>query len=166
MKPCPDTVSQTEKPPQEIIPVEGEWEVEMLPTLDNKWGDFRLPATDEKIGPEARRFRFIPLRALGKTKTWMQPAYNDSTWSVGTYGFGAPMEVLVDGSSQKADGLAAAVFNGTLADWEALQLFVAVRGREQPRFAGLSRTERTRRQQLPDPRQGTEHAFPYAVLCA
>lgn len=28
------------------------------------------------------------------------------------------MEVLVDGSSQKADGLAAAVFNGTLADWK------------------------------------------------
>lgn len=117
-EPVSDTVSQTEKPPQEIIPVEGEWEVEMLPTLDNKWGDFRLPATDEKIGPEARRFRFIPLRALGKTKTWMQPAYNDSTWSVGTYGFGAQMEVLVDGSSQKADGLAAAVFNGTLADWK------------------------------------------------
>lgn len=44
------------------IPVEGEWEIEIIPTMNNKWGDFRLPAMNEMIGPEAREFtyQFIP----------------------------------------------------------------------------------------------------------
>ena len=39
---------------QTIIPIEGEWLTEMLPTMDNRWGDFCLPASDEIIGVEAR----------------------------------------------------------------------------------------------------------------
>lgn len=44
------------------IPVSGDWDVEIIPTLDNSWGDFRLPASDEKIGVEARsmRYAFLP----------------------------------------------------------------------------------------------------------
>ncbi|MGG6494680.1 UNVERIFIED_CONTAM: hypothetical protein NY603_17220, partial [Bacteroidetes bacterium 56_B9] len=34
--------------------VEGDWNIEIIPTMNNKWGDFRLPAIDELIGPEAR----------------------------------------------------------------------------------------------------------------
>ena len=41
----------------EEIPVEGEWDVEIIPTMDNRWGDFRLPKSDEFIGIEAREFR-------------------------------------------------------------------------------------------------------------
>lgn len=37
-------------------PVYGEWDIEIVPTMNNKWGDFRLPATNELIGPEARDF--------------------------------------------------------------------------------------------------------------
>lgn len=42
--------------------LDGDWDVEFLPTMNNKWGDFRLPAADEWIGPEVRQFtyRFIP----------------------------------------------------------------------------------------------------------
>lgn len=42
--------------------LDGDWDVEFLPTMNNKWGDFRLPAADECIGPEVRQFtyRFIP----------------------------------------------------------------------------------------------------------
>ncbi|MDE6786041.1 MAG: hypothetical protein K2J46_03255, partial [Muribaculaceae bacterium] len=38
------------------VPIEGEWDIEIIPTMDNKWGDFRLPASDGLIGPEAREF--------------------------------------------------------------------------------------------------------------
>lgn len=53
------------------IPVEGDWDVEIIPTMDNRWGDFRLPASDEKIGVEARsmRYAFIPGSAPKKFST-------------------------------------------------------------------------------------------------
>ncbi|MGB2010628.1 MAG: glycosyl hydrolase [Akkermansiaceae bacterium] len=36
------------------------WQVSFIPTMDNRWGDFRLPATDHNkmIGVEARRFQW------------------------------------------------------------------------------------------------------------
>ncbi len=45
-----------------VLPLTGSWEVEIIPTMDNKWGDFRLPASEELIGPEAREFQcaFVP----------------------------------------------------------------------------------------------------------
>ncbi len=39
------------------IALGGDWEFELQPTMDNRYGDFRLPATDKIIGPEARIFR-------------------------------------------------------------------------------------------------------------
>lgn len=30
------------------ITIDGEWTVEIMPTMDNRWGDFRLPASDEQ----------------------------------------------------------------------------------------------------------------------
>ncbi len=66
--------------PQRIIPVEGEWRVELLPTMDNKWGDFRLPASNEVIGAEARSFEY-------KAREWAE-------WSQQTiYGYG-PQAIL------------------------------------------------------------------------
>ena len=44
----------------EEVPIEGEWEVEIIPTMDNRWGDFRLPKSDGYIGVEAREFRCYP----------------------------------------------------------------------------------------------------------
>ena len=42
------------------VPVEGKWNIEIIPTMDNKWGDFRLPASEGKIGMEAREFTCSP----------------------------------------------------------------------------------------------------------
>ena len=39
--------------PKEFGPV---WESEIVPVLDNRYGDFRLPVEEERLGPEARRF--------------------------------------------------------------------------------------------------------------
>ena len=42
--------------------LDGDWNVEIIPTMNNKWGDYRLPASDEYIGVEARsmRYAFVP----------------------------------------------------------------------------------------------------------
>ena len=45
---------------QKELPVEGEWDIEIIPTMDNKWGDFRLPASEGCISVEAREFRCTP----------------------------------------------------------------------------------------------------------
>ncbi len=39
--------------------VSGDWDVTFIPTMDNKWGDFRLPAFDGYIGVEAREMRYF-----------------------------------------------------------------------------------------------------------
>ena len=109
----PDTITVA---PETHLPIEGLWEVEVKPTMDNTWGDFRLPASPEMIGPEARRFRYAPLKGL--PKNWMQPTYNDSSWREGTYGFGEKMELLVDSSALSSDQLLAEIFSGKRHDWQ------------------------------------------------
>ncbi len=38
------------------VALDGDWRFTLEPTCDNAWGDYRLPATKEKIGAEIRRF--------------------------------------------------------------------------------------------------------------
>ncbi len=38
--------------------VTGPWEFELKPTLDNRFGDYRLPASNEMLGAEARRMQY------------------------------------------------------------------------------------------------------------
>ena len=72
--------------PKQTIAVEGDWRVKLLPTLDNKWGDYRLPASDEMIGAEARVFDY-------KAREWTE-------WRKdGIYGYG-PQAVLNYGKRQ------------------------------------------------------------------
>ena len=42
----------------DVLDISGEWESEILPTMDNRFGDYRLPAAEEFIGPEAREAAF------------------------------------------------------------------------------------------------------------
>lgn len=44
--------------PEAVAPLklDGEWSFELLPTLNNRFGDFRLPISEDLIGAEARRF--------------------------------------------------------------------------------------------------------------
>ena len=72
--------------------LDDDWEVELLPTMNNKWGDFRFPAFDGLIGAEARSFRHSPAGLAGKD--WMQPAFDDSQWTESVYGFGPQMQYV------------------------------------------------------------------------
>ena len=77
------------------IPLGREWVTELLPTLQNKWGDYRFPAFDGMIGAEARSFRY----ALdnGMPGDWSQPDYNDANWEEGIYGYGPQLMTQADG---------------------------------------------------------------------
>ena len=74
------------------ISLDGEWEFELKPTMDNRYGDFRLPANDKIIGPEARIFR----HAIEKdgAAEWMTPGFDDSHWDRVAYGFGPQFWLL------------------------------------------------------------------------
>ncbi len=64
----------------------GAWEFELVPTMNNHWGDFRLPVTEDTIGAEARIFRYEEGEA--DDLHWTMPEFDDSTWKEVTYGFG------------------------------------------------------------------------------
>ncbi|MBK7256756.1 MAG: hypothetical protein IPI01_02825 [Ignavibacteriae bacterium] len=61
------------------IPLEGEWQFTLMPTLDNQWGDYRLPAFAGAIGPEASTFLYK--EECGQRQAWQLPwTVVDSTW--------------------------------------------------------------------------------------
>lgn len=70
----------------ETIKVEGPWQFELRPTMNNRWGDFRLPAFDRMIGAEARQFRYADETA--SASDWQSPNFNHSSWKKVTCSFG------------------------------------------------------------------------------
>jgi len=80
-----------ERAVQEIV-LDGDWEFELKPTMDNRYGDFRLPVTDKIIGPEARIFRHAV--ETGDASGWQGPDFDDSRWERVTYDFGPQFWLL------------------------------------------------------------------------
>jgi len=72
-----------------------EWNVSFIPTMDNTWGDFRLPVTDDNrmIGIEARRFKWAR-ETEDLAKTAMLPGTDDSGWEEKLHGFGTQFYIL------------------------------------------------------------------------
>lgn len=54
------------------IPLDGDWEFRLSPTLDNRYGDFRLNCPDKVIGAEARAFLYSE-----DGKQWEKVIYSD-----------------------------------------------------------------------------------------
>lgn len=75
---------------QTTLSLEGEWTVAFEPTMDNRYGDFRLPVTElnQMIGVEARRFAWAR-ETPELRETAMLPDTDDSTWQSQLHGFGA-----------------------------------------------------------------------------
>lgn len=76
----------------DTIVLDGDWELELKPAMDNRYGDFRLPITDHVIGAEARTFRHA--RESGDADGWHEPGYDDSAWERVTTDFGPQFWVL------------------------------------------------------------------------
>ncbi len=91
----PETVHSDRKMYRETsrTAIDGTWETELLPTMDNSWGDFRFPASKALIGAEARSFKNMPVSATDSN--WMIPEYDDSSWPESIYGFGPQATLYV-----------------------------------------------------------------------
>ncbi len=71
---------------RELLRFDGRWNFSLLPTLDNRHGDFRLPASAELLGPEARRFRWN--EEFEPNAEWHRASFYDSAWPETTFSFG------------------------------------------------------------------------------
>ncbi len=69
-----------------VVQLDGLWDFELVPTMDNRFGDFRLPATNTLIGAEARHFRYADESA--PNPGWEKPDFDDSQWPKVTNSFG------------------------------------------------------------------------------
>jgi alpha-L-rhamnosidase len=70
--------------------LDGPWESQVHPVLDNRFGDFSLPATPGMLGPQARRFRYYD--EFAEDAGWESVAYDDSDWPETTFSFGPQLE--------------------------------------------------------------------------
>jgi len=74
------------------LQLDGLWDISYLPTVDNRWGDFDLPAS-ETFPVQVRRFRF---RAEAENEDglslgWHLTEFDDSDWEQRTYSFGTDL---------------------------------------------------------------------------
>ncbi len=72
--------AEVEAPPP-AIRLDRPWDFRLEPLLDNRWGDYRYPASDRVIGPEARRFRYREETAAEDAASWTQPGFDDGEWT-------------------------------------------------------------------------------------
>jgi len=76
-----------EFPPSGKITLDNNWEFELKPTLDNKYGDYRLPAFDSKIGVETWKMKFADENS--SSLDCKSPDFDDSNWSTAEVSYGA-----------------------------------------------------------------------------
>lgn len=87
--------------------VDDYWDFSIIPTRDNKWGDFKWPPSDEKIGPEIRSFKYREEKGIdGVARGWNLPGFNDLDWQTVTYDQG-PYWLVAEDIPANADVLPA-----------------------------------------------------------
>jgi len=67
------------------LTMDGNWEFELKPTLDNRFGDYRLPAFDGKLGVEVWKMKFAEEKNASQSQN---PQSDDSQWANSTVGYG------------------------------------------------------------------------------
>jgi hypothetical protein len=73
------------------------WDFSVIPTRDNLWGDFEWPPSDEKLGPEVRRFKYKEeQQENGIEQGWHLPGLNDGDWKDVTFDQGPYWLALED----------------------------------------------------------------------
>ena len=81
--------------------ISGDWESEFVPTLDNRWGDFRLPASDDTIGVEARFFMY---KMSDKANKKLVKEDLNKGWEKICYSFG-PGFWVINSSDEEGEAL-------------------------------------------------------------
>ncbi|MCC6729544.1 MAG: hypothetical protein IT208_09435 [Chthonomonadales bacterium] len=104
------------------IPLAGEWATELVPTLDNRWGDFAWPARPGSPPVECRvmRYREEGDHEDGVSIGFQDPEYADASWERVTATFGPYWWVTRPGvalTSEEASALAAGQGEPDSARW-------------------------------------------------
>ncbi len=105
-KPAPES----EKNFLPVMELKGEWECEIKPVLDNRWGDYRFPASDDIIGPEARELMYT--MESPATEKWKDPEFDDSAWQPVFCGFGPQMWKMSIPDDRNVDAILVELING------------------------------------------------------
>ena len=74
------------------ILLDGEWSFDLKPSLNNKFGDFHWPATDELLGAYIYKARYN--QASSETADWQSPSFDDSGWKSQTFTYGTKFMIL------------------------------------------------------------------------
>ncbi len=77
---------------EEVFRLDGEWDCELVPTLNNRWGDYRQPPSEKIIGAEAREFDYITADKVGAG--WQEPGFSQPGWRTVRVSFGPQFQVL------------------------------------------------------------------------
>lgn len=78
------------RPQPEPRLLDEEWTLSVVPTRDNRWGEFRWPPSEEVLGPEVRSFRYArETLERGLRAGWNQPEFDDAAWRTTLYSTGA-----------------------------------------------------------------------------
>ncbi len=79
-RPLMEATAPAEKQSDQVpsVPLDGLWESELVPTMDNRWGDFSLPPTEEVIGAEAREMHYMPVES--REAVWPDTQAAACTW--------------------------------------------------------------------------------------
>ena len=90
----------------DTLVIDNNWEFELKPTLDNKYGDYRLPAFDGKLGVEVWKMKYSD--ETTPNADWQNPDFDDSNWTTASVSFGpqfwklGPIPANVDSKSIEA----------------------------------------------------------------
>lgn len=74
---------------REELPLAEAWSFSVIPTRNNRWGEFRWPPADTAFGPEIRELRYLEVPADEKEEdSWRLPEYDDKDWKTCLYSTG------------------------------------------------------------------------------
>lgn len=95
------------------LTLDGDWTFELLPTLNNRWGDFRLPISEETLGAEAQR---VDVEGAGNYLN----DFGRKFWKLGPFPRDVDLSKLENELSQKrfVDPKEKIEFNGKSYVWE------------------------------------------------
>lgn len=89
------------KQPKMIASLNGEWEFELRPVLDNRYGDFLWPATNELMSAYVYDARYAAMPS-GCEDGWTQSSYDDASWEKQTFSYGKRF-YIIDGADSIAE---------------------------------------------------------------
>jgi hypothetical protein len=84
---------QANSAPREAT-LENAWECAYHPTMNNRWGDFRYPASNDLIGPEMPVVKYQAETAPTESQDWASPKFDDSKWRKVKCGYGPQWQQL------------------------------------------------------------------------